>query len=306
MNARIRYLPNNLIDREAWDKGVVNAVNRRIYSLSYFLDIISPKWEALIMDEGQAFMPVTWNRKYGISYVAQPLFIQQLGCFYTDASFSSALPMFIEKLSGSFRFIDIALNEMNNFKHPGYHLSTFDNYLLKLDKSYPAITRQYNFNTRRNIIKACRLGLGLTTNYSPSEIINLFTRNNGRNYPNIRRVHYARLNAFLERGLAEKIIEIMAARTRNGDIIAAACFLKDYDRHVYFFSANTDEGRKQGAMFLLIDSFIERKAATGMLLDLNGSMNAGLARFYRGFGAEQAYYQRLRVNRLIFPLNLFK
>ena len=303
MTREIRYLTNDLIERNVWDGWLVKSKNRRIYASSAFLDIFSPRWGALALEDGLAFMPVTWNRKFGIFYLFQPVFVQQLGCFYLDNSCSGILPLFIERISADFRFIDISMNEMNNYDHPDYNITERSNYILGLDKSYDLLMRRYNNNTSRNIIKASRLGLVLIKNLTPSDIIKLFISNNGKRYPNIRGIHYSRLQSLLERGLADGFIEIRAARAANGEVISAACFLKDFERYVYYFSANTVEGRKQGGMFFLIDGFIRQYAETEMLLDFNGSMNADVARFYRGFGAEQVCYRRLKVNRLMVPFN---
>ncbi len=306
MIERIKYLPNNLISRDKWDSWVKQASNRRIYAMSFFLDIFNPQWDALILEDGYAFMPVTCNRKFGISYVYQPIFVQQLGCFFLNDSYIESLPYFIEKLSASYRYIDISLNEMNSFHHEIYQPVKMSNYLLKLDKTHDSLIRRYNDNTRRNIIKATRSGLEILPDFSPAEMIRLFTQNNGRFYRNIRKINFLRLQSLIELGLTEGFIQIKAARSMNGEVIAAACFLKDFDRYVFYFSANTEEGRKHSAMFFLIDNFIRQNAGSGMILDFNGSMNINMARFYKGFGSEQTFYNRLKIKRLGFPLNYFR
>ena len=306
MSNLITYLSRNQLDKKRWDEWMNSSANRRIYGTSLFLDIFCPQWEALVLGDGQACMPVTRNRKYGISYLFQPLFVQQLGCFFSGGSCSDALPVFMENLSSRFRFIDISLNENNHLQHKGFQVSNMDNYLLSLDMPYESLAKRYSSNTGRNIIKAGRHGTDLLPYYSPPEIISLFRNNAGRIYPGIRRINYKQLESLLQKGVAEGFIQVRAARAVNGKIIAAACFLKDFDRYVFYFSANTEEGRKQGAMFFIIDNFIRQHSGSGMVLDFNGSMNPGMARFYRGFGTEKRIYQRIRVNRLPFPFNRFR
>jgi hypothetical protein len=304
MTDKITYLPNSRLNREKWDDLVVASVNRRIYATSRYLDVFSPGWGALILGGGEAFMPVTSGSKFGIGYVFQPLFIQQLGIFFPGTSCTGYFPDFIEELSRRYRFIDIALNEMNRV--PEMHqVLQMDNYLLPLDHSHARITGRYSQNTRRNINKAEKAGLSLSE-ISPLEVIRLFAGNNGRKYRNIRKRDYARLNDCLTAGLGDGSISIIAARSGDGTIIAAACFLRDFDREVYFFSANTDEGRRKEAMPWLIDEFIKVHAGTGRLLDFNGSMNPGVARFYKSFGARGSCYHRLRINNLPFPVRCFK
>lgn len=306
MTGKIEYIPAHLIDRDRWDDWIKDSVNRRIYATSGFLDILSPGWEAIVMDEGRAVMPVTRNRKYWISYVSQPLFLQQLGLFFSDRPGGGLLPLFLEKLSSAFGFIDISLNEMNEDPDPKFTITRLNNYLLPLDRPYSATTGGYSTNTRRNIIKAGRLGISLTSGYKPSEAVRMFMMNNAKRYQPIPKLYYRRLQAVLERGLEDGSVSISAARAMNGEIIATACFLKDFDRYVFYFSANTEEGRKQGAMFMLINSFIMKHSESGMMLDFNGSMNQGVARFYKGFGARQTSYGRLKINNLGFPLKYLR
>ncbi len=303
MGEKIEYFTRSQIEDERWDDWIKASLNRRMQATSWFLDNFSPGWGALVMDNGNAVMPVTQNRKYGISYLFQPIFVQQLGFFYTDDHYSRFLPEFIEKINVNFRFADISFNEMNDISTTGYQCSTLYNYILRLDRPYSLTAGSFKNNTRRNVIKASRLGVRLTSRYSASEIIRLFIQHNGRMYPNIRKLNYSRLADSIEHSIARGMLCIRAARARNGDIIAAACFLKDFDRHLFYFSANTAEGRMQGAMFMLIDNFIRENSEQEMLLDFNGSMNQGHARFYKGFGARRTAYQRLRINRLMFPVN---
>ena len=306
MKDKIKYLSATEIKKDEWDKRVKASLNRRIYATSRFLETFSPGWEAIVLNDGQAFMPVTCSRKYGIKYVFQPVFLQQLGFFFLDDSSLGSLPACLEKLCSNFSFIDISMNEMNDILQLNYNVKRMSNFILPMDRAYPLIAEDYNNNTRRNITKARRLGISMVTDYKPSEIIRLFMDNNGSKFSKITSESYNRLMKVIEGGLAGGIIQIRAARAINGDIIAAACFLNDFDRYVFYFSANTEEGRLQGAMPWLIDDFIREKSGENMLLDFNGSMNPGIARFYKGFGARQTFYYRLKINNLVFPVKYFK
>lgn len=302
----IKYFTNDLIDRNEWDEWVRGAKNRRIYASSSFLDIFSPSWDALVIGNGDAFMPLTWSRKFGIRYMFQPIFVQQLGLFCKEDIFAGRLPDFINLFSGLFRYADIALNETNNGYAGTQNCAMMDNYLMRLDLPYEKLAMRYSSNSRRNIIKSQRLGTFVMPSYCSSEVVNLFAGYQGKKYPAIRSVNYMRLKRLLDLGIAGGFIEVRHACRSDGKIIASACFLKDYDRIVFYFSANTREGRLHGAMFRLIDSFIRKYSGTGLLLDFNGSVNPGIARFYEGFGAEPVQYPRLKINRLWYPARLFK
>jgi len=61
-----------------------------------------------------------------------------------------------------------------------------------------------------------------------------------------------------------------------------------------------------GAMYFLLDSFIKTNAEQDLILDFEGSMIPGVARFYSGFGAIPETYFQLKFNRLPLPFRWFK
>ncbi len=305
MRKEIRHIPAGMINRDEWDGWVRATANRRISACSMFLDIFAPGWGALVLGSGDAIMPLTVNRKWGISYLFQPVFVQQLGILMKDAGVDYT-DLFLERVSSTYRFSDIALNEMNHPDAGRYHCMNMTNYLLKLDRSYDELVQGYDTNTLRNIRKAVRLGVYLRPHEHVNEVIRLFALNGRKLYPNIRSISYSRLEAVLERGLSDGFVEIRGAFSSGGELIATLCMLADYDRYVFFFSTNTLEGRNTGAMFLLVDSFIKQYSGSGRTFDFNGSVNPGMARFYKGFGSKAAIYCRIRINKLPFPFRLLK
>ncbi len=44
----IRHLKNDEIEREKWDECIAAAFNGNVYGFSWYLDIVSPGWEALV------------------------------------------------------------------------------------------------------------------------------------------------------------------------------------------------------------------------------------------------------------------
>ena len=111
----IRYINHTGIDKNRWDDCIAGSLNRRVYVYSWYLDIVCPGWDALVEDDYASVFPLTHNRKYGISYLFQPYFAQQLGLFSASTVTQEQLNRFIRAIPAKFRFVDIHLNSMNNF-----------------------------------------------------------------------------------------------------------------------------------------------------------------------------------------------
>lgn len=103
------------INKEKWDRCIDNAVNGLIYGYSYYLDIMSPDWDALIMGDYEIVMPLTWNRKFGITYLRQPAFTQQLGIFASLFIKDDLTKAFLKKALEEFSFAEINLNYGNKY-----------------------------------------------------------------------------------------------------------------------------------------------------------------------------------------------
>ncbi|RZK88596.1 MAG: hypothetical protein EOO62_37450, partial [Hymenobacter sp.] len=104
----IRHVPSREIDRPQWDALITDAPNGLIYALTWYLDIVSPGWEALIKEEAGryvAVLPLPVRRKFGLRYLQQPLFAQQLGLFALHPPTAADWQQVAQLLRRHFRFI---------------------------------------------------------------------------------------------------------------------------------------------------------------------------------------------------------
>ena len=64
----IELVPYEQIDRKKWDTCIHFAVNGLPYAYTWYLDAVSEYWDGLVYGDYEAVMPLTWNKKHGISY----------------------------------------------------------------------------------------------------------------------------------------------------------------------------------------------------------------------------------------------
>ena len=106
----IQYLQRHQVDTTKWDHCMDNSSNGLIYGYSFYLDHMSKNWDALVMGDYEAVMPLTWNKKYGIHYLYQPFFAAQLGIFGTGLS-PITIRSFLAAIPAKFKYWDFYLNE---------------------------------------------------------------------------------------------------------------------------------------------------------------------------------------------------
>jgi hypothetical protein len=73
--------------------------------------------------------------------------------------------------------------------------------------------------------------------------------------------------------------------------IGGLLWLKDHRRVTYLFPVVNKKGKDLDASTFIVYNLMQEHQGTDLLLDLEGSMIPGVARFYRSFGAEtETYY----------------
>ena len=294
----IRYLKHDGIDKARWDETVDRSVNRIIYARSWYLDIISPGWDALVEDGYSAVFPLTHNRKLGISYLYQPFFTQQLGLFTRDHLTEKLVHGFLDSVPRKFRFTEIHLNSMNKVDPDLYPVESRVNLELDLINTYENLRANYDQNVKRNLKKAFDRSVDIRRKVEPDELIALFRDNYGRKEGKLKFRDYETIRKLMTHCLKNGKGLILGAYLPDGRLCAAVFFLLDPDRIIFHFAASDTLARETGAMFCLVDKIIREHAEKKTTLDFEGSNDANVARFYKSFGAKECNYSMVRINHL--------
>ena len=300
----IRYLKHHRINKEKWDEAIEKSQFPVVYAMSWYLDRVCPGWEALVEGNYRSVFPVTGNRKFGIHYLYQPFFTQQLGLFSTKKE--GDIHKFIDAIPRKYKFIQIALNEKNPLSECNWKKVTNQTFHLDLDQEIEDIRKDYSENTKRNLKKAQKHAIKIIRNDRFSDLIRLFRENRGGELKNLKDRHFIMLLDVMEESHRRDMGFAWSVYTEKGDYCAGAFFLESFDRYIFLFSATDDTARKNGAMAALIDHFIKQHCNRKVILDFEGSNLRNLARFYSGFGAKPVDYNGLVINRLPKPIRWLK
>lgn len=299
---KIKLLHHNEINFTKWDECISNALNGIVYAYSWYLDIVASNWDALVGDDYEAVFPLIHKRKYGINYLYQPYFTQQLGLFSKVKLDNELVNHFIHEIPSLYKYQTINFNTFIKLDQSKV-LKNRITYQLDLIQPYFTISSNFNENTRRNISKSLALGVFVEKGLSVSDMVR-FKREN-LTVP-LKDYHFEMLSKIVQNSIENGLGEIYAAYSSEHELCAASLFIRSNGKIIYLFAASNETGRKNRAMFALIDHFINQNSESHLVLDFEGSMVDSVARFYAGFGATPSTYQQLIVNNLPWFIKIFK
>jgi len=303
----IQFLEHHQIDKAKWDECIRRSEHGIVYACSWYLDIVSPGWLALITEDYQAVFPLTWRKKYGVHYLFQPFFTQQLGVFSaTKKNTEKLVQSFINSIPKKFRFFEIQVNHANTVPLEKVNTTERLTHHLDLSSSYEKIQQGYSENLVRNIRRAEKNNLEISSSIKLHEIIRIFRKNRGLEIDTLKDKDYDILSQLYEKANELKLVTSIGAKTPAGSWCSGAVFLKSFHEYIFLFSATDEVGRQSGAMSLVIDQFINKHSNEKANLDFEGSMDKNLARYYKSFGSKEVVYLQVRKNNLPVFMKWFK
>lgn len=297
------YVPYKEIDKNKWDACIINSPNGLLYSSSIFLDTMAGQWDALVLEDYIAVMPLPFRNKFGILYIYPPAFTQQLGVSSTQTTDTAMVEAFLAAIPGKFRYIEMNLNAGNNFNYGNF--TKRKNYLLDISNCYTELKKNYSRSARRNIVKATKNQVSIIENPPAASIIALHRFRYKDNIGFGKQVYdklFLLAGHFIKQGQCYTV----AAKNHAGQLVAGSIYFIYKNSITFIFNGNSAEGLETGATHLLMDHTIKTFSNQNYKVDFEGSDNPSFARFYEQYGAVEENYIFVRINRLPWPIHLLK
>jgi hypothetical protein len=286
----IRYLERDEIDDIKWDSCISKAPNENIYAYTEYLDTMANNWDALVIHDYQAVLPLPWKKKMGFSYLYTPRFTSPLA-IYGLIPETMELRQILEHIPKKFRLWD--LNLVNDLSLFSTDTVIRKNHVLHLEEPYEVLRKRYRASYRSFLNQA---GNHIRKHTSIKDIIKIAVGKKhiqGTNADDYAR--FQKLFTLLEK---KEKAQCYVNYSETNDLLAAAVFFISSNRIYYMLGWNSEAGRNKGASHQLIDNVIREYAGKDFWLDFEGSDIPGIAFFFEGFGANTENYYYLRENRL--------
>jgi len=300
----IVYHKHNEIDREQWDNCIKNSPGIKPYAYSWYLDIMSPGWEALIDDDYDSVFPVPCFRKFGIQYIATPIFLQQLGAFSPDKPASNAIVEFLDYMPEFYKLIDLCVGQ--SIITDGYKITEKANLELDMSVLYDVLRNGFTTDCRRNINIASKMKLELTNDVSPEELIMLFIKNTRMKIKGVKTRDYDRLKNLIHFCIKNNKGKIIGVRATRKRLIFGLFLVQIPGSVTVLFTANSQESRDSRIGYFVINEIIKNNSSTKTILDFAGSSIPSIASFMESFGSVNNPFYRIYRNRLFWPVRILK
>lgn len=293
----LKRLQHAEIDSRKWDNAILQSDFPCVFASSTYLNAVCPHWKALVLGNYEAVMPLTENKKYGITYLYQPHFTPQLGVFMKTRR-AEVEQRFFTELQQNYLYTDIECHAK--------HISPMVN-ALKTKTTYvlePAANFNFNQNTKRNIKKALAAGLHIEVVTDTmalklsSQCIHPFLKTSIGLKPKAIQLFKTLIETLQQK---EELLTLVAYNAQETPI-ALAHFASNKHHAVYLKGVQLNKTENNGSMHLLMQNALNIYAPKNVWFDFGGGQQSSMAQFYKGFGAQPQTYYSLRINRLPYPL----
>ncbi|MFP4488010.1 MAG: hypothetical protein ACLFN1_01775 [Bacteroidales bacterium] len=299
----IHFLRNKEIDRDRWDSRVLYEDKPRPYNFSWYLDIMSPGWSALVIDDYDYIFPLPVRKKYGIKYLAMPPFTQRIGIIPETESDTRVKALIYDFLVSKFGFTDLCISD--DAGSYGFSVQQKLNYVIPLNRRYKEIWEDYSSSCRRNIRIGREERRRIAEDIDPGHVMELFRSGVGRNISGISssdRVKMEKLMMYtIDRGIGKTFGIYHAGQP------AHAVFAIDYaDRLTLLITATSQYSRDSKAGYLVTDHIIYNYSGKDYVLDFAGSSIPSVATYNKSYGSKMENYYRIYLNELPWPARKLK
>jgi hypothetical protein len=298
----IRYLYNHEINKKAWDQCIASSFNSALYPVSWYLDLVCDRWDALIEDDYSSVMPLIIRQYHQYEIVYTPPFVYELGIFSMTPISASKTQAFLEKVHARFRYYHLILNKYNpiDSKSPGgFHRR----YELDLIKPYHKLALDFSPGIRLKLNLATAHGYSLGKNLAPNDLIRFIVLNKIRIDAPLYFENYRLLRVLIAGLIRYQSGELIGVYNQHNELSAVGLLTLMKNRICLLFHVSVP-GTENEAFLFLIDRIVEKYAESNVTLVLECPPRSETCRYYPDFAAREGMLPNFKHNGLPFVMRL--
>jgi hypothetical protein len=178
------------------------------------------------------------------------------------------------------------------YRRYGLQAEVQQTFLINLEQSEEQLQANMNENTRRNI----KSKISIENNVAALSLLYQYQQHTLKSKQVGQPYSEADMQQLMDACMEHESTALWTA-TENNEVMAIVWNVWDEQTCYYFMGAQKPGGDSSKAMTALLwHSILEARKRGNKIFDLEGSMDAGVERFFRGFGGERSLYLVLKKN----------
>lgn len=298
------------IDEVQWNTFVENSPQGYIYHYTWYLDAVCPNWKAIIVKNSQewlAVMPLNIQKKWGISYIFQPMLTQFLGILFTPQNDSKPVKYLSDKKEWVNEIIARIPDKVKIFNYnfspyfdyplpfywKKYTLLTRYNYELDLTQGIDKIIENLQPRTRRYIRQVEREQEIIVQNSTDIEKFIVEQKKNQRKFINDR---LSSIVAVLYQKAYTQGRAILLTAHSKDKMLTGTLFMQHKESWISLYGSlkNHSESQTKATEILLWKAIKIATENGAKRFDFEGSMIEGVEHFCRKFGGKPVPYLNIQ------------
>jgi hypothetical protein len=254
---------------------------------SWYLDAVSDSWGGLVNEDYSTIFPVTYTQNLGVKQFYQAFFTREFEVLGDGFNLREA----INYLQDDFKMVNFrtSINSLNNIE--------------SIKRKYQFIDLNSDFETSfstnaKRLIKKSDKQFNYRVFTDVTELMELVRAHVAFKIKEFTPENITKLNGLMISALKNNKGELIGVYNDLNNLVAAGFFFQNKNNITYLKGASTDEAKKKGAMFGLMNFAFNRYRKNFSKFDFGGSNVDNVAQFYKKFGAKDMFYFDYTINHL--------
>jgi len=303
---QITHLKNQDIKKGLWNDCIDSASNPQIYGLSWYLDVVSPGWEAIVaIDDGKYLvgLPIPIKQRLLFKFISKSYFCQQLGIYFHPSVNKDVIQKVFNYIFTLYNYIpSLSFNINNNFltfEQKNLRRETLYTHILSLDKPYDKIYKNYKRDKKYRIKKVRKRNIEVVISQDIEPHIQIHKDDTEHRVPGFNAdSYYPTLRELFKAIHSNASYELYYAKEKNGTYSASCWFVFYKNQIIYLGNASTQESRNLDGRTFMIDLLIQKYQGSDKVLDFESPSKESIYSYYASFGSTATPFYNIYYNNL--------
>ncbi|UCG28938.1 MAG: hypothetical protein JSV24_06140 [Bacteroidales bacterium] len=312
----IRNVPYSQIDLKKWDKCIDSSLNGTVFGYSWYLNLVCENWEAIILNDYEAIMPLPLCTFLRRPAVISPCLAPQLGVFSPRLPAPEIIDSFLSCLRSKYRFVKVGLNKYNLISDEAFKIKTGLSFNLDLIPSYTKLFHSFSRETKQIIETGRSKKYSVVKGLRLNDFIQFYRTRCVHKSKHDDKIFYNKLRRLISFTILHRIGELYGAYSPENNLSATVFIIKTRQRITFLASAMMPDNSGLLAFALLLDHLLKQFAEKDLTIDFEilpcppkyvprfglypkkREPGKSLSGLYKGFGATLFNYPIIVYNNL--------